>query len=453
MHLTRSTLRNESITEGDVAVCRAVLAVATTLMCAIGVIVGTHPDHLRIARVIAGSPRPVPPACAPKWVTGWHASAQPGAADPALAGATLRMIVYPQVTGPEVRVRLSNAYGEAPLVIGTVSAARTEGTAALVAGTLRRVAFGGMSGAVIPPGEEVLSDPVPVVAEAGKPLAVSIYLPVRPDVVTRHALSLQTSYMSRAGDVALDDRATTFDTPLYSWLVLTGVEVLAPRATNAVIAIGDSITDGMGGRLDAQQRWSDALAARLASAGGASRMAVLNAGISSNRLLVDATRIGGDSPLTRLGRDVRAVQNLTDVVLNGGTNDVADGRSAEEIVAGLQAFAARVHAAGKRVFLTTITPSEAREHGAPAAIATRAAVNAWILGHGREHADGVFDFAAAVADRARPSRLAPAFDAGDGLHLSAAGYHALANAVDITQLTGSPCLADTSPVLLAIAQR
>jgi lysophospholipase L1-like esterase len=431
-------------------VLRAVLAVAATLMCAIGVVLGTHPDHLRLARVIAGSPWPVPPSCAPTWVTGWHAAAQPGPADPALAGATLRMIVRPQATGPQIRVRLSNAYGEAPLAIGTVSAARTEGTAALVAATLRHVTFGGMSGVVIPPGEEVLSDPVSVLAEAGKPLAVSIYLPVRPDVVTRHALSLQTSYLSRAGDVALDDRATTFGTPLYSWLVLTGIEVLAPRATNAVIAVGDSITDGMGGRLDAQQRWSDALAARLTGAGGAREMAVLNAGISSNRLLVDA-RIGGDSPLTRLGRDVRAVRNLSDVVLNVGTNDVADGRSVEEIVAGLQTFAARVRAAGKRVFLTTITPSEAREHGAPAAIATRAAVNAWVLAHGREHADGVFDFAAAVADRARPTRLAPAFDAGDGLHLSAAGNRALANAVDITQLTGSPCRADTSPVRLVVA--
>lgn len=432
---------------------RAVLAVAAALMCAMGVAVGTHGPGGVLGHAESRPSTSSTSSCAPRWVTGWHASAQPGSADPALAGATLRMIVRPKVMGTEVRVRLSNAYGAAPLVIGTVSAARSAGTAALEAGTTRRVAFDGMSSVVIPPGEEVLSDPVPVVAEAGKPLAVSMYLPVRPDVVTQHALALQTSYVARAGDVALDERATAFDTPLYSWLVLTGVDVLAPRPVNAVVAVGDSITDGMGSRLDADQRWSDALSGRLARAGGGAGMAVLNGGISSNRLLADGTRIGGDSPFTRLGRDVRAVQNVTDVVLHAGTNDIADGSTAEEIVAGLQAFAARVHAAGKRVFLTTIAPSEAREHGTPTALAARAAVNAWVRAHGREHADGVFDFAAAVADPARPTRLQPAFDAGDGLHLSAAGNEAIANAVDIRQLTGSPCLADTSPVRVAVSDR
>ena len=74
-------------------------------------------------------------------------------------------------------------------------------------------------------------------------------------------------------------------------------------------------------------------------------------------------------------------------------------------------------------------------------MATRNEVNAWIRAHGREHADGVFDFAAAVADRSTPNRLAAAHDSGDGLHLSAAGYRALAAAVDLGALTGSPCRA------------
>jgi lysophospholipase L1-like esterase len=172
-------------------------------------------------------------------------------------------------------------------------------------------------------------------------------------------------------------------------------------------------------------------------------MAVLNAGIAGNRLLPAGPGVG-DSPLARFGRDVAAGAGVTDVVLHIGTNDIADGRSASEIIAGLQRFAIHTRSAGKRVFLTTVTPSGTGARASPAAAAVRDAVNAWMRSQGRAHADGVFDFAAAVADPARPGRLLPAFDSGDGLHLSAAGHHALAAAVDPAVLSGSPCLADLS---------
>jgi lysophospholipase L1-like esterase len=103
------------------------------------------------------------------------------------------------------------------------------------------------------------------------------------------------------------------------------------------------------------------------------------------------------------------------------------------------------------VFLTTITPSAAGDHGTPRAVAVRDEVNRWVRERGADHADGVFDFAGAVADPSDPTRLRAGYDAGDGLHLSGAGYRALADAVDITRLTGSPCLADRSPVRLTLA--
>jgi lysophospholipase L1-like esterase len=389
--------------------------------------------------------------CGSGWVTGWQAASQPADADPRLGGSTLRMIVRPQVTGSEVRVRLSNAYGTGPLAVGAVSAARSDGGAGLLPGTVRPVAFGGRPGVVIPAGADVVSDPVPLVAEAGRPLAVSMFLPVRPAVVTQHAVALQTSYLSRPGDFTLAGDGPGFDTPVRSWLVLTGVDVLAPRAVNAVVTIGDSITDGVGTSADADQRWPDALSGLLTGTGGSTTMAVLNAGISRNRLLADDPAADGDSPLTRFDRDVAAASGATDVVLHIGTNDIAAGRGAGDIVAGLQRFAERARTAVKRVFLTTITPSVTGAHGTPAAVATRDTVNTWVRAHGREHADGVFDFAAVVADPAQPSRLAPPFDSGDGLHLSAAGYRALAGAVDAAALTGSPCLADTTPARVVVS--
>lgn len=428
---------------------RACLAAGAALVGVLAVAAGIDLVHAS-DRVI----RPVPPvdACAAShWVAAWQTATQPAPGDPALAGATLRMLVHPQVTGSQVRVRLSNAYGTTPLTVGTTSAGRSDGGAGLVPGSMRPITFGGHEEVVIPAGADLVSDPAPLVAEEGKPIAVSLYLPAAPAVVTQHGIALQTSYLARGTDAALWAAGTAFDTPVRSWLVLTGVDVLAPRPENAVIAVGDSITDGLGSPVDTDTRWSDALATRLADTGGAAGMAVLNAGISRNRLLADNAPLDGDSPLTRFDRDVTTVAGATDVVLHIGTNDIADGRTADEITAGMLRYAQRTHTAGKRIIFTTITPSTNGPHATPAALAVRNAVNAWVLGPGRQHADGVFDFAAAVADPAAPDRLAPAFDSGDGLHLSAAGYQALADVVDIGQLSGSPCLATPTTSRIALS--
>ncbi len=390
-------------------------------------------------------------ACGPAWVTAWQAAMQPGAAPHGVQGATLRMIVRPRATGAQVRVRLSNAYGTAPLSVDAVSAARSAGGAALVPGTVQPVTFGGRGATVIPAGGTAVSDAVSVVADTATPLAVTISMPQLPPVVSEHPVALQTSWLARR-DLLPGAAGRAFGVPLTSWFVLSGVDVLTPRPVHAVVAVGDSITDGVGTAPDADARWTDALAGRLAAAGGGATMAVLNAGISRNELLAD-TAVGGDTPQDRYARDVAAAVGATDVLLNIGTNDIAAGRDAAAIEAGLARFAEAARAAGKRVFLTTITPSAVGDHGTPAAVATRDAVNAWVRVHGREHASGVVDFAAAVADPAHPERLDRGADAGDGLHLSAAGYRALAAAVPVNALTGSPCLADSAPASVALSGR
>jgi lysophospholipase L1-like esterase len=414
-------------------------------------VVGT----LALAAEAPAEPAPVPARvtappdpCGPAWAAAWQASPQAVAPVLPLAGRTLRMLVRPQVTGSQVRVRLSNRFGTAPLVVGRVSAGTVAEGAALVPGTVRPVAFAGRPEAVVAPGAELVSDPVPLVAEAGRPIAVSLVLPDPPRVVAEHPVALQTSYLSSPGDFSLDDRGAAFGTEVGSWMVLTRVDVLAPRPVNAVVAMGDSITDGVGSGFDTDSRWSDALSERLVRRGGAATMAVLNAGISRNELLTDD---GGDSPLVRVGREVVEVPGATDVVLHIGTNDIAAGREAREIVGGLARFADLTRAAGRRVFLTTITPSDAGEHGTPRALAVREEVNRWVREQGPAHADGVFDFAAAVADPHDPTRIRDRYDAGDGLHLSGAGYRALADAVDVSRLSGSPCLADQSPARVALS--
>jgi lysophospholipase L1-like esterase len=405
------------------AVAVAVLAVAGTALAVSGFTV---------------APGVVPAAapCGPAWSTAWMASTLPVPAPGGLAGGTLRMRVTPQVTGTQVRLRVSNADGTGPLRIGAVTVGRAGPGAAVLPG-VAPAGFGGRPDVTLAPGAVVESDAVPLVAEAGVPLAVSVAVTAAPPVVSGHPVALEPAWLAR-GDVAAEPGAAGFTATAPSWLLATGLDVLAPRPVAAVVAVGDSITDGVGTAPGTDARWTDALAKRLSGAGGEAGMAVLNAGIARNELLA-TTPAGGATPLARFDRDVAAAAGAADVVLHAGTNDVTSGAGADAVVAGLAAYAGRARAAGKRVVLTTVTPST---HG-PAAV--RDAVNAWVRDHGREHADAVADFAAAVADPADPRRLAPAFDAGDGLHLNAAGYRALAATVDLRSLSGSSCLAGGGP--------
>ncbi|MHA6792373.1 GDSL-type esterase/lipase family protein [Pseudonocardia bannensis] len=427
-----------------------VLLTVASVLVAVGAVSGSPAQAGQRPAAQRGPLQP----CAPDWVTAWQTSPQ-AAADAStastVAGRTLRMIVHPQVTGSEIRVRLSNRYGAVPLLVGAVSAAHASVGAAVVDGTVRPVSFGGLPVVAVPPGAELLSDPIPFVAQAGQPIAVSMFLPAAPDRVATHPVALQTSYVSEAGDFADAVDGTAFRTPIRSWLVLSGVDVLVPRPVNAVVLVGDSITDGVGSDPDRDDRWSDALSGRLAPTGGGATMSVLNAGISRNQLLSDRPDLGGDSPGTRFVHDVAAVAGVTDVVLHIGTNDIAAGRGAGEIIPGLVRFADQARAAGLRVFLTTITPSGTGAHGTPQAVAVRDAVNGWVRTQGPAHADGVFDFAAAVAEPAHPARLRPDYDSGDGLHLSALGYRALAGAVQADRLTGSPCLDEAKEARVAVS--
>ncbi len=405
---------------------RAPMAVGAVLLVLVAALVA-----------VSGFARPGAAACGPAWTTAWMASEQPVALPPGLArGGTLRMILTPQAAGSAVRVRLSNASGRSPLAIDDASVA-VAGKGAALAGTPRRLTFGGAPSTVLPPGADLLSDPVDLDVAAGARLAVSVALPAPPPVVSGHAVALETSWLAGGADRVGETGGAAFGTSTTSWLVVTGLDVLTPRRVDAVVAVGDSITDGVGTAPDSAARWTDALAADLRGRQG---MVVLNAGISGNTLLGPGP---GAPPLRRYDRDVAAAAGVTDVVLNAGTNDIADGARAADLEAALAAYGDRARRAGKHVVLTTITPSTSGPHGTPAADATRDAVNTWVRTHGLEHADAVVDLAAALADPADPRRLASAFDSGDGLHPSAAGYRALATAVAASaELTGSPCLAD-----------
>ena len=341
------------------------------------------------------------------WVGTWASSPQipmPGSTPTAFpAGTTLRQIVRTSIGGSEVRVRLSNEIGDQPLVVGAARIALRRSGAAIVAGSDRPLTFGGRSSVTIPPGAPAVSDPVRLDVPALSDLAVSLYLPEAVTATTFHGVALQTSHVAPAGT----DRTAAADLPggttLQSWAFLTEVAVTAPRRAAAIVAFGDSITDGVQSTADANRRWTDVLARRLqADRHRSGDLAVLNEGINGNRLLSEGSF--APNALKRFDRDVLARPGVRHVAVLLGINDIGhsalgDGPTvtADDLIAGYRQLIARAHEHGSRIFGATLTPIG----GSPATTARRA--GAAQRGQRLDPHGGAFD----ARDRLRPRRPRP----------------------------------------------
>jgi lysophospholipase L1-like esterase len=397
-----------------------------------------------VAAITLGAPRgaSATPCHGKRWLGVWAASPSDSAAG-AFVDQTLRLVVNPTHRGSRVRVKLSNRFGSQPVTFGAVAIARRAAGAGAVAHSTRALLFGGQPSVTVAPGGEVVTDERAVRVRAFEDLVVSVHVTASGQS-TEHFTAIQTSYVSPpgSGDHTADEAGTAFTQTLGSWPYLTDVEVRASRRIAGLVALGDSITDGYPGPVDGNGRYPDLLARRLADAHGL-RFAVQNAGISGNRVLGDGfLPLFGPKLVDRLDLDAIDQAGASVVILMEGTNDLGfpPAPTAAEVIAGLQSTVDRLHLAGFRVILGTQTPSKDTpffEHGTPAAIAARNEINDWIRTAGV--ADGVVDFHAALRDPGDPDQLRPEFDSGDHLHPSAAGYQAMADAVDLGLLADPPC--------------
>jgi lysophospholipase L1-like esterase len=387
------------------------------------------------------------------WVDTWTASVQPiWAADAlplakdipdSLADSTVRQIVRASIGGDRLRIVLSNEYGTTPLMIGGVQVAKlVDETSDVDRSTNRIVTFGGRETTTIPARARMVSDPVAVQLAPLARLSVSLYLPERTLLTTFHWDGRQRAAVAAGNRLA----SGRFADPsmLDARLFLSDVLVDARRDTRTVVALGDSITDGRGATIDADRRWTDYLARRLAD----DHTAVLNAGISGARMLSDGM---GVNALARLDRDVLSRPGVQAVVVLLGTNDIGwPGSSfaphdapmtAQAIIDGYRQLIERAHMRGIRVVGGTIAPFEGALEGTPIhgyytadKDDVRRQVNAWIRESGAF--DAVADFDAVLRDPAHPARMLPHFDCGDHLHPNDAGDAAMAAAVTPGMLFG-----------------
>ena len=387
------------------------------------------------------------PACrGSHWVGAW-ATSPSNAASSTFVDQSLRLIVTPTLGGRRLRVRLANRLGTGGVTFSSAFVARRRAGAALVPGTSHRLRFGGRPRVTIGPGRERLSDPVRLRFHAFQDLAVSVHVQGTATGASQHLVALQTSYSTppRAGNHAADGGAGAFTEQLGSWPYLTDVDVRAPRRVGAIVALGDSITEGFPGPIDQNARYTDWLARRLAAT-ARPRPAVQNAGISGNRVIADFPRpFAGPSMLHRLRPDVLDQAGATHVIVIAGTNDIGQASPplaahAHQVIAATRTLVKRLQRAGLRVILGTQTPAGGHtqdHHGTPDAVARRNRINHWTRAQGV--ADGVIDFHAALRDPSDPNRLRPIYDSGDHLHPNSAGYRAMARALPRRLLRGPAC--------------
>jgi lysophospholipase L1-like esterase len=373
----------------------------------------------------AGPAAAADPGSAP--VVTWAASAD--RVGDAVPDQSYRLVVHTSAGGRGLRIRLSNVFGEQPVVFGRAYAGVRQAGAAVVPGSNRALSFGGSGSVTVQPGVVVYSDPLSGTVAPQSDLVVSVYVKSAGGTATGHGMAMQTSYVA-AGDHVAEDAATAFTRQIGSWFYLDALVVDA-RGTGAVAVLGDSITDGWQSTGDRNNRWPDYLARRLASEPGSNLRGVANEGISGNKVLVDGA---GQSALRRLDRDVLTQPGLRTVILLEGVNDIkgASGATADDMIAGYRQIIARAHLAGKCVVGATILPFQGWYEWTEAAEAVRQEINSFIRTSGEF--DATVDFDTELRSPYDHTRLFPPFDGGDHLHPDDKGMQAMADSVDLASL-------------------
>jgi lysophospholipase L1-like esterase len=376
-----------------------------------------------------------------RWVGTW-ASAQMLVDGPDLSAddfkdATLRQVVHLSSGSSHIRVRLSNAFGTAPLQIQMVHVAKPASVVncRIDASSDKPLRFSGNTAVTIPPGAEYLSDPIDYPVAPLSDLAVTMYLETPSLHQTGHIAAHTTSCLGARNLVSAADMPDA--KKFQHWFYLTAVEVESPPDAAAVVTLGDSITDGTGSTLNGNDRWPDVLAARLQAGAATRRWSVLNVGIGGNHMLTDGV---GPNALARLNRDVLAQPGVRAVIVFEGVNDLGgwtrNGPISKEehdvfvdrLIASYEQVIERAHASGLTVIGATILGYQgaANYHPDAANLADWQRVNDWIRQPG--HFDAVVDLDKATADPTHPGRMAPSTGSADNLHPGPAGYKMMGDA-------------------------
>jgi lysophospholipase L1-like esterase len=349
------------------------------------------------------------------------------------------MIVRTSIGGSRVRVEFSNAFGAAPLDMGAAHIAIRGQDSAIIAGSDRTLLFNGKATARVLPGAVLLSDPVDLVVPRLGDLAISMYVPGDSGRASQHSQALHTTYIAAGdttGQMEMADATTTA-----AWYWISSVDVMAPADAGAIVAFGDSITDGTTSTVNANRSWPSLLAERLITNPATANLSVLNLGIAGNRVLGDGA---GISALARFDRDVLSQPGVKWLMIMEGINDMnGAGRggaattgpalTADDLIGAMKQMIERAHTHGIKVVGCTLTPYG---NATDAVEAMRQALNLFI--RTTSAFDGVVDFDKVIQDPNDPRQFRQGYNNTDKLHPNDAGYKAMADAIDLSMFVAKP---------------
>ena len=374
------------------------------------------------------------------WVGTWTASPYYDSANqpPAsLSNGVIRQITHVSIGGRQLRVQFSNLFGNGSVTIKSAHVALCKATP-LVDSTIdtttdTALAFSGMASLTIAQGQEAWSDPVSFTVPPLGNVTITTAFGTVPSQVTGHSGSRTNSFI-QTGSSTVNAASMTSATSTEHWYFISGIDVMAPAADKAIVAIGDSITDGRGVDINKNDRWTDDLSARLQALGTTSSVAMLNQGIGATNLVG-----AGTAAQARFSRDVLGQDAVRYAIVFDGVNDILGGASFASMQTVYASLISQGHANGLLVYGATITPFGAYSGFMAAYEAVRQQVNTYIKSGAF---DGVLDFDAAVTDGGDPPALQTQYatwtsadGSGDGLHPSPAGYQKMADSVDLTLFT------------------
>ena len=369
------------------------------------------------------------------WIPTWVSSQQVTEPrnlppSPGLKGNTIRETIRPTLCGTRLRVIFSNTHGDGPLTIDGAHIARSLGDSKIDPASDVQLLFNGKPGKVIQPGSIAYSDAIDFEVSAFQNLAVSILASSVPKDVTGHPGSRTTSYIINGDALSAAEFSDSVQTD--HWYLLSSIEVWAAPESEAIVVLGDSITDGRGSTTNMNNRWPDILAERLKANPATRHIAVLNQGVGGGCVLRGGL---GVPALVRFDRDVIAQPRVKWLILLIGVNDVGgnQGKDAEgltdDLIAAFRQMIIRAHSHDIKVIGGTIMPFKGNDYDSPEREANRVEVDEWIRSCGEF--DAVIDFDAITRSADDPTSLSTHVDCGDHLHPSVEGHRIMGEAVDL----------------------
>ncbi len=389
------------------------------------------PPATPVAAPVA-TPAATPPATSAAPAPAAPATPPRPRAPQSFSNQTVRMIVHTSIGGRRLRLQLTNPFGSVPVEVGSAHIALRDKDSAIFPASDRSITVNGSKTFRMIPGNTLITDPVDLEFAPLSDLAVSLYFPASTGPLATHSLGLHTTYISGEGDFTAQPAiAEPITTAAYYWI--SAIDVMAPASAAAIVTLGDSITDGAASTPNTDRMWPARLAARLQANKATANIAVINEGISGNRLLMDGS---GVAALARLDHDVLVQSGAKWLMVLEGINDIGNqtrvntGLTSADLIGALKQIVERAHALGIKVVGCTLTPYGGAGYASEAGEVMRQAENDFIRKSGVF--DAVVDFDAAVRDPQDPKQFRADMHSGDHLHPSDAGYQVMADAIDLS---------------------